>query len=190
MPGAVSPAACIESPGELDLASGWSVAFPGEGQRPLTALGSWHDSPATRFFSGVATYRRDVDVTTEMLRDACPVWLDFGVGSPRAEEKLTNGMRAWLDAPIREGARVFVNDTDVGAVWAPPYRVDVTQALRPGRNAFDVRVGNTALNRWASRPHPDYKLLHLRYGKRFDPQDIDKIVPQPSGIIGRPRLVY
>ena len=125
-----------------------------------------------------------------MLSAACGVWLDFGEGTARAEEKLTNGMRAWLDAPIREGARVLVNGQDVGAVWAPPYRLNVTKALRPGRNAFEVRVGNTALNRWASRPQPDYRLLHLRYGKRFDPQDLDKIVPQPSGLIGRPRLLY
>ena len=99
-------------------------------------------------------------------------------------------MRAWLDAPIRDGARVIVNGQDVGAVWAPPYRIRVGQALRRGGNVIEVRVGNTALNAWSARPQPDYRLLHLRYGKRFDPQDLDKVVPLPSGIIGRPRLVF
>jgi hypothetical protein len=181
---------CETGAGVLDLAQEWQLEVPDVGVRPLTALTSWHEQPDLRFFSGVVTYRRGLDVSQAMLSAPCGVWLDFGEGTARLEEQLTNGMRAWLDAPIREGARVVVNGQDVGAVWAPPYRLNVTKALRPGRNAFEVHVGNTALNRWASRPHPDYTLLHLRYGKRFDPQDVDKIVPQPSGMIGRPRLVY
>jgi hypothetical protein len=181
---------CVPGTGVLDLAQGWQLDVPEVGGRPLPTLTSWHEQPDLRFLSGVVTYRRELDVSQPMLSAACGVWLDFGEGTARPEEKLTNGMRAWLDAPVREGARVVVNGQDLGAVWAPPYRLNVTKALHAGRNAFEVRVGNTVLNRWASRPHPDYKLLHLRYGKRFDPQDVDKIVPQPSGIIGRPRLVY
>lgn len=181
---------CGSLSGAGDLAEGWQLDVPDATARTLASLTSWHEQPDLRFFSGVLTYRRAVEASPAVLSAPCGVWLDFGDGTARAEEKLTNGMRAWLDAPVREGARVLVNGTDVGAVWAPPYRLNVQKALRAGRNAFEVRVGNTALNRWAARPHPDYKLLHLRYGKRFDPQDVDKIVPQPSGIIGRPRLVY
>ena len=166
------------------------MAASGNAPRPLAALASWHEQPDLRSFSGVVTYRRELDVPQAALSAPCGVWLDFGEGTPHAEERLTNGMRAWLDAPIRDGARVIVNGQDVGAVWAPPYRIKVGQALRAGANVIEVRVGNTALNAWSARPHPDYRLLHLRYGKRFDPQDIDKVVPLPSGIIGRPRLVY
>lgn len=173
----------------IDLARGWMLDVPGRGERPLSDLTSWHDQPGLRDFSGVVTYRRRVEVTAP-LSGACGTWLDFGDGTARAEETLTDGMRAWLDAPIREGARVIVNGQDVGAVWAPPYRINLGNALRAGDNVIEVRVGNTALNRWSSRPQPDYKLLNQRYGKRFDPQDIDKITPQPSGIIGRPRLTY
>jgi len=189
-----APDQCEPRGGVVDVASGWQLDIPDVGLRALTALTSWHEQPDLRFYSGVVTYRRDVEIAptklSPMLSAGCGIWLDFGAGTARPEEKLTNGMRAWLDAPVREGARVLVNGQDVGAVWAPPYRLNVTKALRPGRNAFELRVGNTALNRWAARPHPDYKLLHLRYGKRFDPQDTDKIVPQPSGIIGAPRLIY
>ncbi len=182
--------ACAGPHGTIDLSTGWRLDVPGQASRALPSLTSWHELADLRFHSGVVTYLRDVDVPAALGTSGCSLWLDFGEGTPRAEEKLTNGMRAWLDAPIRDGAVVLVNGVEVGSVWAPPYRVDVSKALRTGRNALEVRVGNTALNRWASRPHPDYKLLHLRHGKRFDPQDIDKIVPQPSGIIGRPRLVY
>ena len=176
--------------GEVDLAQGWRLDAPGRIARRCWRSTSWHEQPDLRSFSGVVTYRRDVDVPQAVLSAPCGAWLDFGEGTPHAEERLTNGMRAWLDAPIRDGARVIVNGQDVGAVWAPPYRIRVGQALRGGGNVIEVRVGNTALNAWSARPQPDYRLLHLRYGKRFDPQDIDKVVPQPSGIIGRPRLVY
>lgn len=183
---------CQVSTGQapLDLDQRWVLDVPGVGAREVPALTSWHEQPGLRDFSGVATYRRHIDMPRGRYRGGCGVWLDFGEGTPRAEEKLTNGMRAWLDAPIRDGARVLVNGIDVGAVWAPPYRIEVGRALREGDNVIEVRVGNTALNRWASRPQPDYRLLNLRYGKRFDPQDIDKVVAQPSGIIGTPRLIH
>ncbi|BCS34265.1 hypothetical protein TBR22_A34940 [Luteitalea sp. TBR-22] len=189
--GGASPAstdACV-SRGTRVLADGWRLEAP-DGSRSMPALTSWHELPGMRFHSGVVTYRRDVEVGADVLAGGCPVWLDFGEGSPHPEEKLTNGMRAWLDAPVRDGAVVAVNGREVGAVWTAPFRVDMRGALQPGRNTLEVRVGNTALNRWAERPQPDYRLLHLRHGKRFEPQDIDKVVPQPSGIIGTPRLVW
>jgi len=181
--------ACDARSGTVELADGWQLDVPGADLRRLQALTSWHEQPDLRTYSGVVTYRREVEVPPA-AKASCGVWLDFGEGTPHAEERLTNGMRAWLDAPIRDGARVIVNGQDVGAVWAPPYRIRVERALRSGRNVVEVRVGNTALNAWSARPQPDYRLLHLRYGKRFDPQDIDKVVPQPSGMIGKPRLVY
>jgi hypothetical protein len=36
---------------------------------------------------------------------------------------------------------------------------------------------------------PDYKLLNLRYGERFQPQDMDKIQVLPSGLVGPIKLV-
>jgi hypothetical protein len=36
---------------------------------------------------------------------------------------------------------------------------------------------------------PDYKLLNLRYGTRFDPQDMEKVQPVPAGLFGPVRLV-
>ncbi len=190
LPGGVGGAACPASGGEMDLSTGWQLEVPGQPARRLDALASWHERTETRFFSGVATYTRDLEITQSVLEGRCPVWLDFGEGTARATERLTNGMRTWLDAPVRDGARVIVNGRDMGAVWAPPFRLDIRSALRPGANQLSVRVGNTALNQWAARPQPDYRLLHLRYGKRFDPQDIDQVTPQPSGIVGRVRIIH
>jgi hypothetical protein len=97
--------------------------------------------------------------------------------------------RAWIESPVREAAVVYVNDKRVGAVWAPPYAVDVTAFLTPGENRLRVVVGNTAINHMAGRPLPSYRLLNLRYGERFTPQDMKDLQPLPSGILGPVRLV-
>ena len=41
----------------------------------------------------------------------------------------------------------------------------------------------------AGRALPDYKLLNLRYGVRFEAQDMDKIQVTPSGLMGGLRLI-
>jgi hypothetical protein len=84
---------------------------------------------------------------------------------------------------------VYVNGKRAGSVWCPPYAVDVTEYLKPGRNELRVVVGNLAVNHIAGHPMPDYKELNARYGVRFEPQDMDKVQPVPSGLTGPIRLV-
>ena len=98
-------------------------------------------------------------------------------------------MQAWLDAPVREAAVVYVNDQRAGSVWSPPYAVDVTTFLRVGNNHLRIQVANLAINHMANRALPDYHLLNLRYGTRFEPQDMDKVRPVPSGLLGPIRLM-
>ena len=98
-------------------------------------------------------------------------------------------MRAWLDAPIREAAVVYVNDQRAGAVWCPPYALEVTRLLKPGLNRLRIVVGNTAINYMAGHKLPDYKELNQRYGERFQPQDMENLQPLPSGMLGPVRLV-
>ena len=43
--------------------------------------------------------------------------------------------------------------------------------------------------RQAGRYLPDYRLLNLRYGTRFEPQDMDKVRPVPAGLTGPIRLL-
>ncbi len=81
-----------------------------------------------------------------------------------------------------------MNDERLGAVWAPPYRLDLTTLRTRGPHRLRVEVGNSALNVMAGRPLPDYRLLHLRYGPRFDPQDMDKVRAMPSGLQQAPVL--
>ena len=50
-------------------------------------------------------------------------------------------------------------------------------------------MSNTAINHMAGRALPDYRLLNLRYGERFQPQDMDKVQPVTSGLLGPIRLI-
>jgi hypothetical protein len=172
----------------MDLNTGWRVSF-GEKAVTMDQLRSWTDEEATRFFSGTATYEKDVTVPDVFLKPGVTARLDFGEGKPVPEQNLRAGMQAWLDAPVRDAAVIYINERRVGSVWCPPYALDVTGFLRPGNNKIRIVVANTALNYMAGRRLPDYRLLNLRYGERFQAQDMDKVQPIPSGLLGPIRLM-
>ena len=44
-------------------------------------------------------------------------------------------------------AQVILNGNDLGILWNPPFRVDVTEALRPGANTLQIKVVNLWINR-------------------------------------------
>jgi len=178
------------APPPVDLNSGWRVSFGADGKpSTMDQLKSWTESEETRYFSGSATYEKDVSVPDELLRGGLRVRLDFGEGKPLPPQPLKAGMQAWLDAPVREAAVVYVNERRVGSLWCPPYSLDVTDFLRRGENRIRVVVANLALNYMAGRRLPDYRLLNLRYGERFQAQDMDKVQPVPAGLLGPVRLL-
>jgi hypothetical protein len=101
-----------------------------------------------------------------------------------------NSFAALLTTPIREAATVFVNNERAGTIWAPPYRVDVTDLLRSGANEIRLDVYNTAINQLAEGGRlPDVAAVTERYGQRFRLQDMDDLRPIPSGVLSVPRLV-
>jgi hypothetical protein len=175
----------------MDLSTGWRVAFGSAGSSiKMETLRSWIDDESTRYFSGVAVYERNFSVSGSMLQTGLALRLDFGTGTASAEiSGRSNGMQSWLDAPVREAAVVYVNDRRAGSVWCPPFSVDVTELLRRGENSLKLQVANTAINFMAGRSRPDYRLLNLRYGTRFEPQDMDRIQPVASGLLGPIRLI-
>jgi hypothetical protein len=156
----------------------------------MATLHSWADDERFRYYSGQVTYQKSIDLPPE-IRTAGSVLLDFGEGTPvDPPQPLPQfNMRAYLESPVREAAQVFINDHFAGIVWHPPYKLTVTNLFKPGKNEFRIIVGNTAMNEMAGRPLPDYHKLNERYGERFTPQDMDKVQPQPSGILGGVRLI-
>jgi len=157
----------------------------------MDGLESWSDDSRTKFYSGHATYQKSFDLPVQSLPHEARYWLDFGPGtreslpSPAGE----HNMRAYLEGPVREAAQVYVNDQLAGVVWHPPYRLDVTRFLQPGRNDLRILAGNTAINALAGQPLPDYRLLWDRYGVLFVPQDMQNLTPLPSGVLGPVALI-
>jgi hypothetical protein len=192
--------------GTLDLSTDWKVAFPGIGQSMQEqALKDWTADPATLHYSGEGVYTRDFDYTP--AHGSAFLTVDGGKplpGGPNAQpdhDLLPNGlpnplvtrpgpgMHAYFDPPIHEAALVAINGQPAGALWHPPYRLDITKLLKPGRNHIEIRVYNTALNAWSALPPHDYKPLIAKYGDRFQMQDLEKVKPIPSGILGSIHLV-
>ncbi len=190
-----------------DLSADWQLRFAGTNKTESQAtLTDWIADPETRFYSGEVVYTREFNLTN---RPSASTYLQVDGGTPlpmptAAEDRphlLPNGMpdprvtlpgpgmQAYYDAPVREAGVVFINGKRAGALWHPPYRLDVTSYLQSGRNRIEIHVYNTAINAWAAQPPHDYKPLIAKYGDRFQMQDLDKVYPVPSGLLGTIHLV-
>ncbi|HEY0461525.1 MAG TPA: glycosyl hydrolase [Pyrinomonadaceae bacterium] len=184
---AIAAQTAIASASAIDLSTGWNVAFGKNAPVLMNQLSDWTQADATKYFSGTAVYEKSFKLAPDALQNF--VKLDFGEPVSLDFEVQRNGMRTYLDAPVKEAAVVYVNERRAGSVWSPPYSLDVTPFLRAGENKIKIIVANTAVNYMAGRKLPDYKLLNLRYGERFQPQEMEKVLPYPSGLTGSIRLI-
>ncbi|MCX6896052.1 MAG: glycosyl hydrolase [Verrucomicrobia bacterium] len=120
-------------PPSVAVGGAWQVSFPPKLGAPASAsfekLISWteHADPGIKFFSGSATYETEIDLPATFTAIGNKVQLDLGAVGVIAE--------------------VMVNGHDLGILWKPPFAVDVTQAIRPGRNTLKIRVTNLWTNR-------------------------------------------
>jgi hypothetical protein len=129
--GAKAPLVNSAAAGAQAVNGPWDVRFqPGRGapeEVRVDSLMDWSQSsdPGVRFFSGTATYSSDFDWT------ASP-------GHPHYTLNLGN---------VQVMARVRLNGKDLGVLWKPPFVLDVTDTLKPGRNQLEVKVTNLWPNR-------------------------------------------
>jgi hypothetical protein len=194
-------------PGGVDISTAWRVEFTGiHKTESEPTLKDWISDPSTLHYSGEAIYSRDLTLNT-LPAGTLFLEVDGGKalpGSPNpppdhtlGPDGLPNplitrtgpGMHAYYDPPVRAAALVTINGQAAGALWHPPYRLDVTRLLKPGVNHIEIRVYNTALNAWSALPPHNYQPLIAKYGDRFQMQDLDKVQPIPSGILGAVRIV-
>ncbi len=119
-----------------ELSGPWQVTFDpqwgGPGTVEFPDLVSWpeRDEPGIKFYSGTAVYRKTFE-----LPDA------FASFPP-------DDQRLWLDlGNVRELAEVKVNGQSCGIVWSPPFRVDISGAVKPGANQLEIEVVNFWPNR-------------------------------------------
>jgi hypothetical protein len=146
-----------------DLTGPWTVTFPEHSGAPhsvpMPPLTSWslNADPGVKYFSGTATYTRTVRSSTSWFQPGQHLYLDL--------EK------------VRDIASVQVNGKAVGVLWAPPYRLDVSAAMKPGINTIEISV----TNEWTNRLIGD-RLLPVE--KRILSQD--GVAPSRSGSFGPP----
>ncbi len=117
----------------------WQVQFPPGSGAPadltLPSLISLHKHPDfnVRHFSGTAVYRKTIQMGADAAGGARRLFLDLG--------------------RVDVMARVKINGQDLGVLWKPPYRVDVSRWVRPGRNDLEIAVTNLWPNRLIGDEH-------------------------------------
>ncbi|MBE6259565.1 MAG: DNA-binding protein [Prevotella sp.] len=83
---------------------------------------SQHADERIRYFSGHARYT----TTWKLKKDEVPQG------------------RAWLSFPnVKDIAHVWINGKDCGIAWTAPYKVEITGALKKGKNTVEIEVVNT-----------------------------------------------
>jgi hypothetical protein len=174
---------------DLDISRDWDVTFEGTGKKMvMDYLRSWTEVEGMKFFSGRATYQRKVYIPSSLFRKGTQVDLNLGEPTPLPVQE-TPCFQAWLDAPVREAAEVYVNGRRAGTIWHPPYELDITPFIHQGENELRIVVGNTAVNEMAGSPLPNRAELTGRYGERFVDQGNKLVQSLPSGLTGPIRLI-
>src|SRR6185312_4206975 len=153
-----------------DLSTDWKVSFTSTNTTVTErTLSDWTADATTRNYSGEAVYSRDFTLASISPGVAVYLKVDGGSALPGAPNSppehealgangLPNplitrpgpGMHAYFDPPIHEAALVSINGQAAGALWHPPYSLDVTKLLKAGQNHIEIRVYNTALNAWSA----------------------------------------
>jgi hypothetical protein len=94
----------------------------------FSELIDWSKSPvqAIRHYSGTAVYNN----TFELAADAI------------------NGKALYLNlGGVSVSAKITVNGQDLGVVWRKPFQVDISKAVKPGKNELNIEVVNLWPNR-------------------------------------------
>lgn len=115
------------------LAGPWPVTFQADRGAPdritLADLADFKDSadPGVRYFSGVATYSKDLILARRDFGGGHQVWLDLG--------------------QVNDLAEVWINGQLAGTAWKPPYRIEISRFAQPGHNRLEIKAVNLWVNR-------------------------------------------
>lgn len=123
------PPTAIEGPWSVEFDVDWG----GPGIVMFEQLDDWskRQEPGIRYYSGVARYRKRFPFQRTAAR----------------------GVRVHLDlGRVADLAEVILNGAELGVLWHPPYRLDVTEHLR-AENELEVKVTNRWVNRLIGDAH-------------------------------------
>ena len=144
----------------------WTVSFQPDRGAPssitVDKLQAWNESSdgGVKYFSGVGTYTKTIEAPAEWFRKGSKMYLDLG--------------------SVKNLAEVRVNGKDLGIVWHAPFRLDVTNALKPGANQVEIKVVNAWVNRLIGDQQPGatkYTMADVKPYKANSPL-------LPSGLLG------
>ncbi len=132
----------------------WQLSFPQNWGAPpqvtLDSLTSWTTSsdPGVKYFSGTATYAKDIEASPDWLSSGEKVVLDLGA--------------------VKEIAEVSVNGKPVGGIlWKPPFQADITSALKSGTNHVEIKVTNLWPNRMIGDQQPGVQKTYTFTDSKF-----------------------
>jgi hypothetical protein len=120
-------------PRALEISGPWEVRFPPKLGAPESVvfprLLSWskHEQSGVKYFSGTATYQKTVVLPPEYC-------------GPKHQLKLDLNR-------VQVIAEVSLNGRNLGVLWKPPFRVDITGHAKPGNNQLEIKVTNLWPNR-------------------------------------------
>jgi hypothetical protein len=145
----------------------WDVTFQSGLGAPSSAiinqLESWSNSsnPGVKYFSGTATYTKNIEAPATWFRSGNRLLLDLG--------------------KVEQLAEVSVNGKSLGIVWKQPYEVDLTSVLHSSKNILQVKVTNL----WVNRLIGDQQPGATKYTFTTAPFTYTQSAPlQPSGLLG------
>ena len=150
------------APREIAVSGPWKLDFPAR-QVDLPDLACWTTlkEDELRHHSGKVVYTKEIDIAAADGR----VMLDLG--------------------QVESLATVTLNGTTFPTLWTDPYQVDVTKALKPGKNTLQVEIINTWFNRLAGDAGlpQEKRATHITHNP-FKPGA--KL--QPAGLLGPVRF--
>lgn len=94
--------------------------------------------------------------------------------------------RAWLSLPdVKDIAHVWINGKDCGITWTAPYEVEITGALKKGKNTIEIEVVNTWHNalRGLDNGKPPYDGIWTNAKYRTKGDQL-----LPAGLLAQPEL--
>ncbi len=114
----------------MSLQGPWNVAFDpkwgGSAQVEFPTLQDWskHTEPGIKYYSGTAVYTKQFDYKGTLSGS---LFLDLGL--------------------VKNIAKVWLNGQDLGTIWTSPWQVDISGALKNGKNELKIEVTNLWGNR-------------------------------------------
>ena len=122
----------------INIAGPWQVSFQEKRGAPVSVvfpkLVSLTEStePGIRYFSGTSAYNNTFNLP-----------------------KIAKGSRILLDiGEVKNLAEVTVNGKNLGILWKTPFKIDITEAVKKGKNELEIKVTNLWVNRLIGDAQP------------------------------------